>query len=222
MRNILLLIVLLCGGSSTLADSISPCSSNIAPVFSKNGTYVATICSQTAFQLLVIDGPSGLKQFGVVGLNSTFRNFILNDLGEVAIAAETDDGDSYTRVANYNGGLETSTRYTPGSVITDSLTSLFMDPGPVFHDVPGDPLAIDDQQQTGFMPRILITGLTDDGTITGIEQYAYEFHPVVSVNATWKFKAISASEPSSLSLFGISLLVLVLIICKEKRLHRIQ
>jgi hypothetical protein len=71
--------------------------------------------------------------------------------------------------------------FLSGSKVTGDFGTFGPDPGPIFHD-PREPGGLEFPIDRGLIPDMLITGLSDQGVVTGVERYGYDYHPEVDMN----------------------------------------
>jgi hypothetical protein len=229
-KSLFLFLLLLVVADRASADGLaSICGFSPASVLS-NGKFQAAVGHCAGYQslgtVIAIEGPAGLEILWGAGPVDTDRAFYLNNKGEVVFSYEA-TGDRATLVAAYTGpGVQEipdaricscccGSSNLPGTTITTYSAALGMDPGPVFQD-PREPNGLDAPITDGLFPNILATGITNNGIVEGVEQYGYDFHPLVSIPATWDF--MPAPEPSTW-LYALAA-VLVILVTKWKTLRR--
>jgi hypothetical protein len=226
MKKVLFFLLLLSvfAGRASADGLAATCGISPASVIT-NGHFQAAVGSCAGYLLgteILIDGPAGLEILWGMGAVDVNLAFYLNNKGEVVFSYEA-TGDRAALVAAYTGpGVQQIPAakvcscccggILPGTTITTDSAALGMGPGPVFYD-PREPGGSEYPVTNGLFPSILVTGLTDSGIVEGDEQYAYDFHPLVSIPATWSFEPVP--EPTTLLLLIPSLLAFVALRLKK-------
>jgi len=174
----------------------------------------------------LIAGPNGIEDLKLGFVPDVQRSFFLNSRGEVAGSLEAlGDRSSYFLV--YTGGITIfmstlgssaspaggERGFLPGTEVNGDFGTFNSDPGPVFQD-PREPGGLEAPLTIGLEPSVLITGLSDQGVVTGVESYVYDFHPEVNLPVTW----VITPEPSTW-LYALAA-VLVILVTKWKILRR--
>jgi hypothetical protein len=180
-----------------------------------DGAFLASWCSNNLF----IAGPNGVEDLKLGFVPDVQRSFFLNSSGEVVGSLEAlGDRSSYFLV--YTGAVTIfmatlgssaspaggGRGFLPGTEVNGDFGTFNSDPGPVFQD-PREPGGVEAPVLNGLSPSVLITGLSDQGVVTGVESYGYDFHPDVNLPVTW----VITPEPSAWMLvLGAALLTLVI------------
>jgi hypothetical protein len=186
----LFVLLLLCGTVS--ADSCGPTLSD--------GAFLASWCSRDLF----IAGPKGIDDLHLQFVPDWQRSFFLNSSGQVAGSLEF-DGDRASYIFSYAGAGEINTWQM---VSQDNLFVFdWPPPGPVFFDA-REPGGREEPIDVGLFPSLLITGFSDQGVMSGIYSYVYDFHPMVEV----PFTTSSVPEPAGLLILAGGLLFLKLVV----------
>jgi len=177
-----------------------------------DGAFLASWCGNNLF----VAGPNGIENLELGFIPDVQRSFSINAFGEFVGSLEfAGDRSSYfliytgagtlgpfDTIPSSTGPTSNPTTFPPGAQVTGDFGTFTTDAGPI---IDGEP-----PTDIGAYPSVLITGLSDQGVVTGVESYYYsDSRTFINIPVAYYLPALGVPEPGSLLLIACGLAFLL-------------